>query len=242
MKILIKSTVAVLITAAVIIFGGLCAFAETNTPEAVIEESGAPAQELTELTPPEHADDIDALDKEGENEEIGEISDTGTGILPELANQIRSNIPEILTTASLAISVILAFIYKKGLLPLLTGTLHRISAAVGEFSKKTEERSEDTRLLTEALKGRLETAEGAVEKISRALEGITLLLDEYKDRQNTAHIVITLFDAQLNLMLDLINSSNLPLTRKEELRAKFGYLIELIGGLKNEEAALQADN
>ena len=136
MKILIKSTVAVLITAAVIIFGGLCAFAETNTPEAVIEASGAPAQELTELTSPEQAEDTDALNKEGESEEIGEISDTGTGILPELANQIRSNIPEILTTASLAISVILAFLYKKGLLPLLTGTLHRISAAVGEFNKK----------------------------------------------------------------------------------------------------------
>ena len=81
-----------------------------------------------------------------------------------------------------------------------------------------------------------------MQRISETLEGITLLLNESKERQSTAQIVVTLFDAQLNLLLDLINSSNLPLTRKEELRAKFGYFLELIGGLKNEQTALQADN
>ena len=243
MKILIKSTVAALIVATVVILGSLCAFAQTegastaDLPYDTIEG----VQESTDGSLTEDVDTTKDVN-EGTEGENGKSSDTGTGIISELADQLRSNLPEILTTATLAVSVILAFLYKKGLLPLLTGALHRISANIGEFSKKTEERSEDTRLLTEALKGRLEAAELTVQRISETLEGITLLLNESKERQSTAQIVVTLFDAQLNLLLDLINSSNLPLTRKEELKAKFGYFLELIGGLKNEQTALQADN
>ena len=154
-----KRILAVLVMAAITLFGSL-------TVISAEEVADAPTAEV-------------------ENTEEGEH----TGTVAVLAAQLKESVPEILTAASLVVSLVLAFIYKKGLLPTLSAALTRLSGGIGEISKRAEESNEGARQMSEALAERLKQAEQTVDAISESLSAVTAMLEERRNDKNTAEML-----------------------------------------------------
>ena len=124
-------------------------------------------------------------------------------------------LPEILSALAFIGSLLLAFFYKKGLLPLIKASLGALTGIVGEVKKKTEEGEAVSRELNELLTERLGEAEGALNGLTEKFASLENALSAAESRSLDKEKMTLIMTTQIELLYDIFMSSSIPQFQKE---------------------------
>jgi F0F1-type ATP synthase membrane subunit b/b' len=138
---------------------------------------------------------------------------------------------KILSALAALGSLILAFTYKKGLMPTLKSAIEKLCDAVSKIKTSSKEQSEKAEELLALASDKLIAAKDAVELISQRLEKLEQELNESlegkEEREKQKKILIM----QTEMLYDIFMTSALPQYQKDMVGEKTAKMKEeIIGG------------
>ena len=148
--------------------------------------------------------------------------------------EVKTYTTEIICALTFIGSMILAYAYKKGLLPLVESALVSIGNSVSKIKEKTESNEENTALLGKNMADRLAHSEAIIEALTEKIEEMTAALEEVKDgellknRENQNLTVI--ISAQIDMLYDIFMSSALPQYQKDAVGERVAVMKEALRG------------
>lgn len=144
--------------------------------------------------------------------------------------EISSYASEILCGLTLAASLILAFAYKKGLIPLIRGALVSISNAVTTIGESAKASEEQTARLGENLDGDIESIKSVLDSVG---ERVASLGDAVNERvrtdekaQKEYERLSLIVEAQIDMLYDIFMSSALPQYQKDAVGERIAKMKE----------------
>lgn len=207
------------------------------------EEPTEPRADGAPLTSPDS--DAPATDTEDTSSDPEvEPHPTDGSALTSVYTTLVSHSTELFSALTLIGSVILAFAYKKGLLPLLSGALGKMSGGISGIreSVKTisEERiaeSEETKKVISSIEATLESVARVSETLSEgigALDSRLLALESKKDGEGHTREILA---AQIDMLYEIFMSSSLPQYSKDAVAKRIGKMKEsLLPGGEGDDA------
>lgn len=144
--------------------------------------------------------------------------------------EITEYASEILCAMTLAASLILAFAYKKGLLPLVQSALMSIGNAVTKIKESTKESEEKAERFEEDLKSNISAAGEALNRVTEKISSLDLsvnekLLMDKKAREEYKELKLVV-GAQIDMLYDIFMSSALPQYQKDAVGERIGKMRE----------------
>ncbi len=232
--------VALLASALLTVFGSVATL-------AMEVESGSIADSTVEIETHPHADipdescdtaDIEEGDKSevipGEAESVyisieegvGEATNTeganaqdvtSENALAEVYETVKSYTSEIFSTLAFIGTLIVAFIYKKGLLPVITRTTTAISTLLSRLRAENAagQKSADDKLTLTA--ERLAALEERITDIRASLDAVGESLDRRANDDRSGGQLRTVISAQVDMLYAIFMSSALPQYQKDEV-------------------------
>lgn len=135
------------------------------------------------------------------------LSDTEETLMTEISGILKEWVPEILSAAALIVSLVITYLFKKGLLPGVGKVLNGIKVTVSGYNERIEKfindasaEREELKALSDALLAKLQIRE---EEVHTAL--------------STASRILL---AQSDSLFDLLEHTNLPAAEKAKIAAK----------------------
>ena len=126
---------------------------------------------------------------------------------------------EILCALTFAGSIGIAFAYKKGLLPLVEGSLVAIGNAVTKIKESTKENTEISSQLGESITGRLTETQELLMRLSERIGTLENTLGGSIKSESDARLEMgqlrLVVDAQIDMLYDIFMSSALPQYQKD---------------------------
>lgn len=212
---------ALLLSAMLTLFGGVTAIAaETadGTYETKIAEN-ATRSTLMDGESVELSDESDGIKENGDamDDSSAEESDTGKNALEGIYDTVKEYATEIFSSLAFAGTVIVAFIYKKGLVPVITRTSGAISTLVSKLRDENaagqKNANEKLRLATE----QLSSLEGDISDVASALCTVTERLAGCETLEREQKRIADVMKAQVDMLYAIFMSSALPQYQKDEV-------------------------
>ena len=151
-----------------------------------------------------------------------------SNVFETIYTQILRHSDKILSALAFASSLLLAIIYRKGLLPLMRGGLKTIGSAVANLKDETEKLSatsnENITLATEKLLAAENIVTALSEKLE-ALESELMLVNETQAKYADMKIIMRY---QIDMLYEVFMSSSLPLYQKEAIGEKISEMKRLV--------------
>lgn len=139
---------------------------------------------------------------------------------------------EIFCALTFVGSVVLAFAYKKGLLPLIEKSLLAISTAVGRIKESTKESADKTTALASDIDERLTKTSETVERLAKRVGELDASLGDSLNDEREARLeareLRTVIDAQIDMLYAIFMSSALPQYQKDEVGERVAKMKEAI--------------
>lgn len=176
----------------------------------------------------------DSVSKNTPSEAITEASDDtgsteqGTSIFGEIYNEIANNSDKILAMLTFIGSLVIAFAYKKGLLPMLKSALNNMNSMISKLKAETERSILISEESEQTITKRLNSAE---ELILSLTESITRLVEELKSTGETkreAENAKIIMNAQVDMLYEIFMSSALPQYSKDRVGEKIAEMKALL--------------
>jgi len=186
----------------------------------------------TEVT--ENGDTLPDTKEEVTEQEKIENDSTGTGanFFDTVFNEIKGYTGEIFSLLALISSLILAYAYKSGLLPLVKNGLSILTGTVAKLKESADKSKESTEYISGALKDRLAVAEDIISKLSDNIDLLEKSLTEEKKRNDEGESLKLIMSAQIDLLYDVFMTSSLPQYQKDAMGMRVQKMREALG--KNE--------
>lgn len=146
----------------------------------------------------------------------------GESPVKDVSDYLKEWVPEILSAAALALSAVITYLFKKGLLPGVKKALTAIDSTVTGYNDRIEK-------FVDRVSGELELSK---ETSAELLAKYTLQEKHVKD---VLLIVEKALITQSDALCDLLENTNLPAQTKAEIAAKHKAQVEEIAGLINAE-------
>ncbi len=197
------------------------------------DDANSEAKGATDSTGTTGEVEADVTGGTNEKDSEADAADGETNPFAAAFETLKSMSTEILCALTFIGSMILAWAYKKGLLPLLRGGLGAISSAVSGIKESAESGENATRELTKAVVERLTEAEEALEKMTEGLDGIGETLDKLKSDEEDRARLKTLIAAQVEMLYDIFMTSSLPQYQKEAVGERIAKMKEALGVNEN---------
>ena len=141
---------------------------------------------------------------------------------------------EILCALTFAGSLVLAFAYKKGLLPLIKGSLVTIGNAVSKINDDTSESAEKgTELeknISNSLAAAKETVNALTERISELDCDVKKKLEDEDKQSRTCQELRAVMDAQIDMLYGIFMCAALPQYQKDAIGERVAKMKEAIKG------------
>lgn len=177
------------------------------------------AQALTDATPQDGTADTVAPEADAKDTAT---EDTATGVF---AAFLSENADTLLGLLTLVGSLVVAFLYKTGLLPMLRTGLRALGDTLGKSRELTERFTEDAGAHIKRIEEQTQPVLDAVlrsETLIRTLEERlgameAALAESERDRKETAAILAT----ETELFYELLHSVNLPEAQKEAMTESY---------------------
>ncbi|MBR5242317.1 MAG: hypothetical protein IKV20_04175 [Clostridia bacterium] len=158
---------------------------------------------------------IPALAAEGAAEEYAK-----TNVFEQIYTELLSHSDKILSALAFVASLLLAFTYKKGLLPLVKGALNTLGSSVTTLKEQTESVAGKADEAMSAALTRLMEAEKLMLSLTERLEVLeNELCDARHDRAKLSDIQ-TVISTQVDMLYEIFISSSIPLYQKEAVGEK----------------------
>ena len=180
----------------------------------------APTEEivLTESIQLESIEEAAELDTEQSREENPFFA---------LYDTLSSHLPELFSALSLAGACIIAFCYKRGLLPLLKDGLGAIGSAALDCGKKAEAFSSESKDICEKVNNYVQSITSYVEKIEQALLVLDEKISSFGDQKAESAILHELMLGQVEMLQEIFLVSSLPQFEKDRICKR-------VEGMRNE--------
>ena len=222
----IKNLISVALCAPMLLGFGTAVSAESEpVADAVLVE---------EAIPEESAPEIDATPETGEVPETGEAPETGE--VPEIDNPFEDIFEaasefsaEIASALAFIGSVLVAFAYKRGLLPSVKSGIVAIGGAVGQLKDSTESTSRHQEQMLEEFTERLSRAEDVLERFGKAIDEIAEKTEDGKSAAADRADMKALMSAQIDMLYDIFMTSSLPQYQKDAVNQRVREMREVTG-------------
>ena len=197
------------ITLATLLFIGL------GTAASATSATAAPETEITESEP----------DKTSENENFFED-------IFEAASEFSTEIASLLAFLG---SLLVAFAYKRGLLPSVKSGIGALGGAVGQLKDSAENHSRhQDELLTEFTE-RLCRAEEVLERFGKAIDEIAEKTEDGEKAAKDREEMKLLMSAQIDMLYNIFMTSSLPQYQKDAVNERIREMKEVISVGTSEE-------
>lgn len=174
----------------------LCLFLLMLMPSfALAAEGSAPAADTAAPTETEEADNLFFLFYE----------------------RLGAHLPEVFSALSLLSACLLAFCYKKGLLPLLHDGLGAIGSVTKDFGKAVEKCAEESKEICENANNSIQFIKEFAESMQNSIKEIEDKLDDASMQKSEGERLRLLMEGQVELLSDIFLSSSLPQFEKERV-------------------------
>ena len=167
---------------------------------AAAEEASAEAPLITEVTEAE---------SEGED-----------NIFLTVYDEIASHLPELLSALSLLGAGMIAFCYKRGLLPLLKNGIGAIGSAAMDCGKKAESYAEESRNLCEKANDSIHFITTYMKKIEEDLYSLDEKISAVCMQKKEKEVMRELMHGQIDMLLEIFLASSLPQFEKDRVCKK----------------------
>ena len=160
------------------------------------------------------------------------VNDTDANLFTRLYSEISSYASEILCALTFVGSMILAFAYKKGLLPLIERSLISIGNAIGKIKDNTHDSAEKTARLSENIEEKLTGATLLLDSLSKRIAVLEDSLKESLENESEARLekkqLRLVFDTQISMLYDVFMSSALPQYQKDVVGERVARMKEAL--------------
>ena len=181
----------------------------------------------------------DIVKEDSESGSSGQITDNtdvqyDPGFFEVLYSEFIEHSEKILGALTLIGSLILAFAYKKGLIPVVRSGLNALMEAVAGIKEKTQENDMIYTEFSEILTGRLDNTEKTLESLGTRIDGLTDSLKSAEDTLDENAKLRIIMSAQVDMLYDIFVCSSLPEFQKERVCERIKEMKEALGGNANE--------
>lgn len=177
-------------------------------------------------------DDGKEWDVSGANiggESVGNYGDVN--VFEQLYIAAGEHLSEIMCALTLAGSLILTLLYKKGLMPFLTRAIDAIGAALGGVKDTAERSGVELGAFGETLK----STEQAISRLSEHISGIERELALIKEDENGRERFKVVMGAQVELLYEIFMGSALPQYQKDRVGESIAEMRAALGARTEEE-------
>ena len=169
---------------------------------------------------------------EGNNTDRDNSPEAEENPFTALFAQVKEYATEIFCALTFIGSMLLAYAYKKGLLPLVEGTLVSIGNAVTKIKEKTEQGEERSNALGDALTQRLACAEELISGLAQSIDTMNTSLCEVKaceDKKTAdADKLSLIVSTQIDMLYDIFMTSALPQYQKDAVGERVAKMKEAL--------------
>ena len=123
--------------------------------------------------------------------------------------------------------MVLAFAYKKGLLPLLSRAVNTLGSTVGRIKEDTESYAKESGSRLRELTEKLSSAEGVITGFGETLSRLEGELSELRGADADKKRYEAILASQVELLYDIFMSSALPEYQKEAVAKRIASMREL---------------
>ena len=149
--------------------------------------------------------------------ESGDEASGGDNAFAALYGMAAENADKIFALLSFAGTLMLAFIYKKGLLPALSGAVSRLSEAAGRVAEESDENRKGCEANTAMLRDGIGELSGALASVTDNLERIESRIGVIEQRGGDAEAIKRILACEVDMLSDLFLTSSIPEYQKENV-------------------------
>ena len=135
---------------------------------------------------------------------------------------------EIMCALAFASSAVIAFLYKKGLLPTVKNGLSVIGNAVGSMKSTVEKGESEAKAQSTRLIEMLDVTKDTVDGIREGLDTLADKLASIEGEKAEQKRLRTILEGQTELLYDVFMSSSLPQYKKDEIGERVKKMREII--------------
>lgn len=134
-----------------------------------------------------------------------------------LYDTLSSHLPELFSALSLAGACIIAFCYKRGLLPLLKEGIGAIGSAALDCGKKAEDFASESKEICDKVNNYVHSITSYIETIEQALADLNKKISEFGDQKAEALMLHELMLGQVEMLQEIFLVSSLPQFEKDRI-------------------------
>ena len=134
-----------------------------------------------------------------------------------LYDRICEHLPELFSALSLVGACIIAFCYKRGLLPILRDGIGAIGSATKEWGRTAEGYAKESKDICENVNDSVHFIGLCVEKMQSSLATVESQIDAIKTKKEESEIFRELMRGQVDMLYDIFLCSSLPQFEKERV-------------------------
>ena len=216
-----KKTIVILLTLILTLCLGVSAAADDSTPPVANTDPIGNEASLAPIPPTDpqmaQAEENDATSSEIETtvpEQNGTEAES-TNPFAALFEMARAHTSEIFSALAAILSCVIAFAYRRGLLPLLKQGIGSLASTVNGIDRATEAAREQ--LLSEAADSRqlTERITESVELLSHEVDKVLSRFDTLERDKAESELLLSTLATEVDLLGEIFLSSSLPEYRKE---------------------------
>ena len=167
--------------------------------------------------PEENIENTDEIQHTGaENGETGEEN-----FFTLLYSMAMDNFGEIFSLLAFVGTLVVGFLYKKGLLPLFSKAVSSIGQGIGQIKEESARASEASGVKIDGLCEKLAELENSFIIFSESLSSLEGKLKSEQAALSERNKMSVIMNSQVDLLYDIFMSSSLPEYKKEAVGAKF---------------------
>ena len=176
-----------------------------------------------------------------ESQMISEYQDASVdeNLFSELYENITSYAGEILCALTFIGSLLLAFAYKKGLLPLIQTSLVSIGSAITKIKDHTRESTELSSKIGEDIEAKLSNTSNLVLNLAEKISLLESSLNERLKNESTVNEqnrqLKLIINTQIDMLYDVFMSSALPQYQKDAVGQRVAKMKEAIATNETEK-------
>ena len=159
---------------------------------------------------------------EGEGSEESEASDSTLAENPfeSLYLAVREHLGEIMCAVSLALTVLVSLLYKKGLMPFMSRTLGTIGSAIAGIKTSTDEYAKSGGESMDGIKAMLEKAQKTISSLESGLAVIESTLSGMASDKGDIARFKAVMECQSTRLFDILMNSSIPQYQKDAVGEK----------------------
>ncbi len=148
----------------------------------------------------------------------------GGNVFAELYALFVKYIGEIMCALTLAGSLILTLLYKRGLMPFMSRTVGAIGSTIAGIKASTDDYAKKSCNDMNEIKSALDTAATATEGLAKRLGAMENALENAATSKSDGELFRAAIECQSSLLYDILMSSSIPQYQKDAVGEKLGEI------------------